>query len=699
MPDQPFRPRASLRAQLLTTLIVLSLLGVALHGLSLWLIGPTWLAGGVGPASLRSMLLMLLTSGLVVVALVWCLDHFIHRRIGDLRRFLEQALRSPGRLARLQLAGQDDDLARAATALNGLLGQLGQDQEAHRSQADVMRLVVQSGTVNDVLGAIRTILQRRYPGAYAELFPDADVMLPGATRPTWLVPVRSRGAPRDALLRLTFPDHLPPDITTEAAWMADLLGVAAEQERLRQELSQYAFHDELTGLLNRRGLLRHLGSRLGSQLGSPLGSHLGSPLGQGPRREGSLVGLLHVDFDRFKRLNDLLGHAAGDELLRLSAERLQRAALTGGQAARLGSDEFVLMITHLSDRASLEVHAEQVCEALRQPVQIQGHTFHPGVSAGLSVAPDDSRDAETLLRYAALATEQVKQQWPGRVIAYQPDMNAARVERLQLEQDLRDTLSQGGPCPVSGRQTGLGVAYQPQVNLHTQEVCGFEALLRWTHPTRGEISPDIFIAIAEEAGLITQLGHWMLSQVATQITVWRDSGVCIPVAVNLSAAQLLQDDIVGQIEALLELHGLPPQALILEITESLLMSGAPDLDAYGTLSRLSALGLKVAVDDFGTGYSSLSYLHRLPIHTIKVDRSFVRELPGSLEAAGIAETIIRLGKQLNLKVLAEGIETPGQARMLRDLGCEAGQGYLYAAALDAPQVPAFLQARRIALLP
>lgn len=657
-PEQPFRLRASLRAQLLATLVVLSLLGVALHGLSLWLIGPTWLAGGVGPASLRSTLLLLLTSGLVVGALVWCVDHFLHRRIGDLRRFLEHAQPAPGRASRP-----------------------GPDQPAHPSQADVMRLVAQNGTVDDVLGAIRTLLQQRYPGARAELLPAGSLAAPGTRRPTWLAPVRSRGA----LLRLTFPDRLPPDISTEAAWMADLLGVAAEQERLRGELSQHAFSDELTGLLNRRGLLRQLSGHLHAEAG--------------PSRQGHLVGLLHLDFDRFKRLNDLLGHAAGDELLRLSAGRLLRAALPGGCAARLGSDEFVLLITHLGDRASLEAYAGQVCEGLREPVQIQGQTFHPGVSAGLSCAPDDSRDAETLLRYAALATEQVKRQWPGRVIAYQPDMNAARVERLQLEQDLRGALRQCGRCPGAGPHSGLGVAYQPQVNLHTQEVCGFEALLRWTHPTRGDVSPEVFIPIAEEAGLIAELGRWTLLQVISQLASWRAQGVCIPVAVNLSASQLLQDDIVGQVQAMLEEHGLPPQALILEITESLLMSGAPDLDAYGTLSRLSALGLQVAVDDFGTGYSCLSYLHRLPIHTIKVDRSFVRELPGSLEAAGIAETIIRLGRQLNLKVLAEGIETPGQAGMLRDLGCEAGQGYLYAAALDAGQVPEFLLARSIKLLP
>ncbi|THF70118.1 EAL domain-containing protein [Deinococcus sp. Arct2-2] len=452
---------------------------------------------------------------------------------------------------------------------------------------------------------------------------------------------------------------LPDNIASEAAWMAELLGVAAEQERLRGQLSFHAYNDELTGLPNHRGLLRTLARTVPDAL-----------------ERGTPVAVLYLDLDRFKRLNDTLGHAAGDELLRQVAARIGRACGPNDQAARLGGDEFVIVLPRAGTEAEVAQIAQRLVTTLETPFEVFGHAFQPTASIGVALAPRDGHDPEQLLRLADLAMVQAKAQGPGRVAFFTPDLEDALIDRVQIENDLRETLRTGG----------LTLAYQPLVSLSTGRVEGLEALLRWTHPVRGPVPPSVFIPIAEDAGLIGTLGTWVLREATAQLAVWRSQGIDTHVAVNVSAVQLLTPDFVVQVKAALEDNGLPPHALTLEVTESLLMDGTPGSAAHTHLMQLSTHGVRVWVDDFGTGYSSLSYLHRLPIHAVKVDRSFVMGLRNGPEAERIIETIVTLAHHLNLNVVAEGVEQGWQADVLKRLGCDHAQRYLYARAVPSEQV-------------
>lgn len=663
----PAPERTSLRQQVL---LGMTLTGLGCAALTALTLATLVMAFHPDHAALRgwALLLGVLTLILWGVAVQWVLHTRVFHRMDHLRAFVEQVETTPYTPARLSTTAWNDELSSAARALNRLLDRLNRDHEQQRAQSVVLRLIAENKTVQDVLTVIQTVVRSRYPLAQAELLPAGTTNPAPTDARSWSVAVRGRGGERYGHLLLRFAEALPEDITSEAAWMADLLGVAAEQQRLRTELSLQAFNDDLTGLLNRRGMVQALTQQLA----------------HGPHQDAPLV-LLHLDIDRFKHANDLLGHAAGDDLLRVVAARL--TALQGQpgadvQVARLGGDEFVLSVFPAPGGEHLDRYAAQLGCALSEPAVLQGQPFPFTVSVGYTQAPRDAADAETLLRFAALATEHVKRSGAAHATAFRPEMQDALVDRLQLEHDLRDALA----------QDALDLAFQPQVSLTDTRVVGFEALLRWNHPTRGPVPPASFVPIAEDAGMISELGYWVLRRAALQATVWRAQGITAPIAVNLSAAQLLDTQIVNRVQALLTEFQLPPEGLTLEVTESLLMSGEPGSAAHGQLRALAALGLNIALDDFGTGYSSLSYLHRLPITTVKVDRSFVKDLPESLEAARIVETIIRLGQQLNLQVFAEGVERPEQADLLARLGCHGAQGYLYARPMPAAQIPAFLHA-------
>jgi diguanylate cyclase (GGDEF)-like protein len=618
-------------------------------------------AQGIWAVKTASLTVLILVVACIFLALR-LLDSLVFARLARLRRFVQRIETEPDTAARLHLGQGDDELHLVARALNLTLDRVTGDHDTMRAQGEALRLIAENGNVDDVLRVIQGTLERKSPGALAELQSFGPPTLTGVNHmdPTiWAVSVRGRAGDRYGQLRLTYPTVLPDNIASEAAWMAELLGVAAEQERLRGQLSFHAYNDELTGLPNRRGLLRTLARTVPDAL-----------------ERGAPVAVLYLDLDRFKRLNDTLGHAAGDELLRQVAARIGRACGPGDQAARLGGDEFVIVLPRAGTEAEVAQMAQRLVGILETPFEVFGHAFQPTASIGVALAPRDGHDPEELLRLADLAMVQAKARGPGRVSFFTPDLEDAVLDRVQLENDLRDTMRTGG----------LTLAYQPLISLQTGKIEGLEALLRWTHPVRGPVAPSLFIPIAEDAGLIGTLGHWVLREATMQLAKWRSQGLEIHVAVNVSAVQLLTPDFVLQVKAALQNSGVPPHALTLEVTESLLMDGTPGSAAHTHLMQLSTHGVRVWVDDFGTGYSSLSYLHRLPIHAVKVDRSFVMGLRKGPEAERIIETIVTLAHHLNLKVVAEGVEQGWQAEVLKLLGCDHAQGYLYAHPVPSEQV-------------
>jgi diguanylate cyclase (GGDEF)-like protein len=430
------------------------------------------------------------------------------------------------------------------------------------------------------------------------------------------------------------------------------------QEMQRREASDaearyLAYHDPLTGLANRG----HFNDRLKDAL---------------EKAEGNNVVALVIDLDRFKEVNDTLGHAAGDTLLRIVAERLQGSSRSIDLVGRLGGDEFAIVQTENCSTETAVSLAERLISVLAQPYDLDGHEMRCTVSIGIAVGPQDGRSADGLLRSADAALYQAKRD--GRCIFcfFEPGMNEALRSRRMLEQDLRQAIE----------NDGFKLHYQPLFDLREQRIAGYEALLRWQHPERGNIPPDEFIPLAEDTGLILPISDWVLQTACKEAKSWRQP---LKVAVNLSAVQFSQSDVVASVKAALETSGLPAERLELEITESLLMNDT-DL-VLGELHRLRDLGIGIAMDDFGTGYSSLAYLWRFPFDKLKIDRSFVTDLDADPKVAEIVQTIISLGQTLKLSVTAEGIETAQQADALTDKGCDLGQGFFLGRPLPASDLP------------
>jgi diguanylate cyclase (GGDEF)-like protein len=418
---------------------------------------------------------------------------------------------------------------------------------------------------------------------------------------------------------------------------------------LTDELSYQAHHDALTGLPNR--LLFQ--------------DRLTHALALAPRTANQLV-VVYMDLDRFKQVNDSLGHAAGDELLRQAARRLQGCLRSSDTLARLGGDEFTAVLTQLTVPAGAMRAARQMLEVMRAPFVIGNRELFVTLSLGISVYPDDGTDAATLMVNADVAMYRAKELGRDNFQWFDAELNDAAREKMELEGDLRHALEQGE----------LRLEYQPQCD-RTGKVVAFEALMRWKHPRLGEVSPSRFVPLAEESGLIVPMGEWALRTACNQAAAWRAAGHDVRVSVNVSAMQFRRGDWVDTVRHALRDAGLPPQALELEITESLLLQSAKESSA--NLFELRALDVGVAIDDFGTGYSSLSYLHKLPISTLKIDQSFVREIGlapiSGQEDAPIIRTIIALAHNLGMSVVAEGVETSQQQRVLIELGCEYLQGY------------------------
>ena len=428
------------------------------------------------------------------------------------------------------------------------------------------------------------------------------------------------------------------------------------------EAMEEAFHDSLTGLPNRALFL----------------DRLQHALDVAARRETELC-VLFIDLDRFKAINDSIGHAAGDELLRAVAGRLSECTRAADTAARFGGDEFAVLLEDDGRGLQPEMVAGRIIAAMRRSFQVEGKEVFIGATVGIAHAHDASLGPDELLRNADLAMYRAKKEGGNRAATYETAMRTALLARIELEADLRHALARGE----------LSLAYQPVVELDSGRPVGVEALARWTHPTRGPIAPLTFIPVAEEIGLISAIGRWALREACQQLAAWRRLAPELVLNVNLSPVQLRDDRLAIDIEHALIASGLPGSALTLEITESMLLSG--DEDTAARLRLLKALGLSIAVDDFGTGYSSLSYLKQFPVDALKIDKSFVDSVACSTEDSTLARTIVELGRGMRLETIAEGIENVDQLEQLRLLDCELGQGYHFSHPLSGHELTAYLE--------
>lgn len=441
-----------------------------------------------------------------------------------------------------------------------------------------------------------------------------------------------------------------------------LCALAIEREASRARIHQLAFYDSLTGLPNRSLLLVQAGQAIAAA-----------------ERNRSMVAVMFIDLDRFKQVNDSLGHQAGDELLRTVATRLQSQARRSDIVGRLSGDEFVVVLTQYDTDHLTEV-VKRIQERLAMPCHINGTPLNPSASIGVAIFPDNGHDIETLLHRADIAMYQAKAVNRGRFSFFSEEMNSLAQERLVLEGALRDALRGGS----------FELHFQPQINLHDLSLHGVEALARWYDPQLGQISPGRFIPIAEECGLIGELGKWALEEACFQLADWRRRGIQVPsVSVNLSATNFHDLDLPQFLTGLLRRYSLAPTDLTLEITETVLMDTNPSTNQ--TIAAVHALGIPLAMDDFGTGYSSLGYLRKLPVSELKLDQSFVRDMAKDEAVSALTNAVIRIGESLKLTVVAEGVEDADQYRLLISQGCDVAQGYYFSRPMSADQLESWVR--------
>ncbi|HLO93942.1 MAG TPA: EAL domain-containing protein [Burkholderiaceae bacterium] len=446
---------------------------------------------------------------------------------------------------------------------------------------------------------------------------------------------------------------------------AQLCQLALQHEESQREIERLAYYDSVTGLPNRTLFTDRAQQTL-----------------QMSHRLERPSSLLLLDLDRFKTVNDSLGHAAGDEVLREAARRLGAALRDTDTLARLGGDEFVLMLPGCNALDAMHV-AQKLHAALSAPLKLAaGMSLNLSASIGISTYPDDGQSFEPLLKHADIAMYEAKQAGRNCSRYFLAAMNQSLDERLNLESELRQALNAGQ----------LQLHFQPKLSMADGRVLGMEVLLRWPHPERGWVPPDRFIPVAEECGLINALDAWVLEAACRQLQDWSAQGLPgLQLSVNVSALRFVQDDVAAHVQQLLQRHGLQASQLTLEVTERLMLDerGRP----HEQLQALDAMGVRLSVDDFGTGYSSLSYLKRLPVSEIKLDKSFVRDLESDPDDRALASAVISIGQALDLSVVAEGVETEAQREALLRLGCRIGQGWLFGRPMDAGAMADWLRAR------
>ena len=460
--------------------------------------------------------------------------------------------------------------------------------------------------------------------------------------------------------------HIAPvrDLTGESTThFVSVINDVSERVQYQQALEYQANHDSLTGLANRNLLNDRIEQAIAWA-----------------RRNNNVIGVMLLDLDHFKRINDASGHTAGDAMLKEVAARLRHCVRDTDTVARLGGDEFVIILTDLPQPDDVGHIAAKVQSALARPMEIVGRDVEVTASIGVALYPRDGDHGEVLLRYADIAMYRVKEHGRNSVRCFVPEMGSSAISRLDMEAAMRRGLERGE----------FLLHYQPKIELASGRVVGAEALVRWQHPQIGLIHPIEFIRLAEETGLIVPLGEWVLEEACRQQARWREQGLgALKLAVNMSARQFRLDDLSDRVAAIVQRTGVDPQQIVLELTESMVMQ---DVDTTRmSLVALKNLGLSLSLDDFGTGYSSLSYLRRFPIDELKIDRSFINDIHSNEDDAAIASAIVAMAHSLGLAVVAEGVECQEQADLLQRMGCSQVQGYLYARPMPAH---AFLERAR-----
>lgn len=509
----------------------------------------------------------------------------------------------------------------------------------------------------DVLGRTPDMFNTDHPSEFY-----TDMWREIAHRGYWQGELRSQrsdGTLYTEILTLTEVRNAEGDISNYIAMFSDI----SERKAAEMKVRRMAYYDLLTGLPNRTLFEDRLAHEI-----------------MRANREHELVGVIFIDLDNFKYVNDSYGHRAGDDLLREVAMRLQEGIRESDTVARLGGDEFTVLVAKTRSLRDVDVVALRIVEALQSPCEVNGSEYLVTASLGISVFPRDAKDGETLLKNADAAMYRAKEHGKNHIEYFTQELNLAVSERIRVESSLRAAVQRGE----------FVLHYQPQLEFDTRRMRGVEALIRWDHPQLGILPPDRFIRVAEECGLVDQIGSWVIHEACRQARYWQDRGIDVPcVAVNISVRHFTRGDIVQLILDALRQYGLQAHQLEIEITESVMMT-SPERSTE-ILERLRRAGVKIVIDDFGTGFSSLSYLKRLPVDSLKIDKSFVRDLITDPDDRAIVASIIDLAGQFQLSLVAEGVESEAQMNMLKKLGCTSGQGYHFSSACNVVQLEKWLK--------